>query len=551
MRFPDPESSRLILLGASGYDHGMLNDLPAVHNCIQDLRDLLTAPITGGFLPANCLIPDDNAGLPTLVEKISDFSLTASDVLVTWFIGHGMFDIETHRLHLALSKTNPEHLGLTALPFGELKKAFLTSRAKVKILIVDCCFSGRVITEMAMGVPDLANMVSEQVAVDGTYIMTACSGHDIALAPPDDRYTAFTGSVIKALQGAIPLTMRDIYREVSRSLRERDLPEPHQASSSTAAELALLRPAQQRYVPVGGVTITIDAPDDPESTVAGRLGARTNGPNLTITDDNPVRTNDQPEAIQGSAFEPLSEAEVEERMQSLCANAEAIAWSATEPYSNEAEARARQVIVKLRQVITEMAQLGKPSHPFALKVRDLYAFCLGRANRHRDAVDQCRRLVRARLELYGPEHDEVLASRHNLAHMIGLAGDTASAVSEFELLVEDRRRLLGDRHRDALLSRYGLAYWTALNGQAHEAVVMCEELCGDYDWWSGPNDEETLKSLALLAWAQGLVHDSAGARETYADLAGRWAELNGPECAEANKYTELSDYWAGKATDEP
>lgn len=551
MRFPDPESSRLILLGTSRYEHHMLANLPAVDNCIQDLRALLTASNTGGFLPVNCLIPDDSAGLPKLVDDIKEFSLPAHDVLVAWFIGHGMFDIETRRLHLALGKTDPAHLGFTALPFEQLKKAFLDSPSEVKVLMVDCCFSGKVIAEMTMGVPDLTGLVREQAVVAGTYIMTACSGQDIALAPPDDRYTAFTGSVIKALQGAIPLTMRDLFREVSRSLRERMLPEPHQASSSTAAEIALLRPAQPPSLSMAGVTITIDAPDDPESTVAGRLGARTNGPNSVINDDNPLRVRGSLSAIPNTVFAPLSETEVEERMQSLCEDAEAVAWSAAESLQNEGEVRAGQVIIKLRQVITDMVQLGKPAHPLALRVRDLYAYWLGRANLHRDAVDQCRRLVKVRLELYGPEHDEVLASRHNLAHMIGLAGDTAAAVSEFELLVEDRKRLLGDRHRDTLRSRSGLAYWTALSGGALKAVSMCEELYGDYDWSSGPNDLETLKSRSLLAWAQGLAHDPVGARDTYADLAARWTVLNGPECPEANKYTELRDYWARKVIDGP
>ena len=550
MRFPNPDASRLILLGASSYEHETLNDLPAVDNCIRELRDVLTASGTGGFLPANCLIPSSDVELRRLVAQIQQFSLAAEDVLVIWFIGHGVFDIENRKLHLALSETDPANLYYTALPFEQLRKAFLASPAEVKILMMDCCFSGKVITEMAMGMPDLSGLFREQVVVEGTYIMTACSGQEIALALPGDRFTAFTGSVIEALRGAVPLPMGDLFREVSRKLRGKLLPAPHQASSGTAGDLALLRPAPSSDATmVGGVTFTFYPPDDPTSAARGRLSTRT--PGRGYAEDEPIQWESPEIQRSGAASAPLTTAELEIRMQLLCADAEVIGWSGAESPSGETESHPEQIIAEFRQIITDMVQLGKPDHPLALKVRDLYAYWLGRAGLYREAVHQCSRLVKAREELYGPEHADVLASRHNLAHMIGLTGKAVVAVTQFEQIVEDRKRLLGDRHRDTLLSMSGLAYWNALSGEVLRSVEMYEELYVDDDWRLGPLDQQTLQSLSLLAWAQGLANDPVGARDSYVDLAERWAALNGPECPEALKYAKFLEYWAKKVSDEP
>ena len=243
----------------------------------------------------------------------------------------------------------------------------------------------------------------------------------------------------------------------------------------------------------------------------------------------------------------LSATELEAHLQALWAPAEKISQTGAEAASAEIESQPEYIIARLREIITEMVQFGKPDHPLVLRTRDLYAYWLSRAERSQEAVHICRRLVEVRSELYGSEHGDVLASRHNLAQMIGLAGDTAAAVSMFEQIVEDRRRLLGERHRNTQLSVFSLAYWIALNGDLLKSVNMSRELYEDNDWYLGPNDEETLKSLALLAWALGLADDPASARDSYTELAERWASLNGRQDRNAIKYAELRDYWSNRS----
>lgn len=300
---------------------------------------------------------------------------------------------------------------------------------------------------------------------------------------------------------------------------------------------------------VGSIMLIPSPQDEPESAIRDPLVVRMSLFGNPVAENESVQIENSTSPGLGPVFAPLSTAELEDRMQLLYAEAEAIGRVGAEPSSSETGPQPGQIIVRLRQIITDMVQLGKPSHPLALRVRDLYAYWLGRASLYQEALHQYDRLVKAREMLYGPEHGDVLATRHNLAHMIGLTGEAAEAVSRFKRIVEDRKRLLGNRHRDTLLSMGGLAYWTALSGDVLKSVELYKELYADDDWLLGPLDEETLTSLSLLAWALSLADDPTGARDCYADLAERWTELNGPESPEAVKYAKFRAYWAAKVDD--
>ena len=538
MRFPHLETSRLVIVGPSDYDHESLENLPAVANCSSQLHTILTDRETGGFLPQNCLVSDGNLEPQRLADRIQKITSEAEDVLAFWLIGHGLLDIETRRLHFALKATNPEKLYYTALPFDLLRRAIIASPAVIKVLMLDCCFSGRAIAEMAMaGSGGVEEVVRAEVAVEGTCIVTACSGHGIALAPPGGKYTAFTGAVLEVLEANAPLPVGEMVGQVSRLLQGRQYPLPHVASTDTAADLALVRhggrPSGQA-APRGLQVMVI--PADAASEGLGVPGAA-----MAQGVAAAVRRAD-PEPRE-SALRPVDADARELGMRQLCAAAE-------EAAGGEKEIEPEVVIAALRKAITEMIPLGGITHPLTLAVRDLQGFWLSRAERYLDAARIFARLVQARADIYGPEHPFVLASRHNLAHMMGLAGDILGAVSQFTTITEDRKRILGDRHPDTLLSMDGLAYWTAVSGDTLNAAAMYQALYEDEDWQSGPDDERTLRRLCRLGWARGLNQDLAGARDSYADLAERWVSREGAESTQARKYAEFRDHWAARMQSE-
>jgi hypothetical protein len=193
VRFPHRDTSRLVIVGPSDFEHTTLENLPAVARCADRLRDVLTNAGAGGFLPEHCLLSDGGMEPAELAGRIQLFASKAEDVLALWMIGHGLIDVDSRKLHFALKRTDPENLYYSALPFDAVKKTIRASTAAIKLLMLDCCFSGKAITDMALaGASEIREILSEEVAVEGTLIVTACSAREIALAPPGDEYTAFT-----------------------------------------------------------------------------------------------------------------------------------------------------------------------------------------------------------------------------------------------------------------------------------------------------------------------------------------------------------------------
>src|SRR6266478_354751 len=86
-----------------------------------------------------------------------------------------------------------------------------------KILILDCCFSGRAI-QFAMGTEDdlLRSNLSD---IEGTYVLTSTRANQLAVAPIGKKYTAFTGELLRALKRGInngkeEISLRELYEHL-------------------------------------------------------------------------------------------------------------------------------------------------------------------------------------------------------------------------------------------------------------------------------------------------------------------------------------------------
>ncbi len=125
------------------------------------------------------------------------------------------------------------------------------SPATKKVVILDCCFSGRALADLAGDEETIAG----QVGIEGVYTLTATPRNAVALAPPGERYTAFTGALLDLLCGGIPggpelLTFAAIFPRLKRTLISRQLPQPDQQNTGTIAHLALTRtPPTHRTTP--------------------------------------------------------------------------------------------------------------------------------------------------------------------------------------------------------------------------------------------------------------------------------------------------------------
>ena len=79
----------------------------------------------------------------------------------------------------------------TTIQYGQVRDLLLDSRADRKIVILDCCYSGRALGQMG----NAAEKIATEASAEGTYVLAAAAENKAAIAPPGERFTAFTGEL--------------------------------------------------------------------------------------------------------------------------------------------------------------------------------------------------------------------------------------------------------------------------------------------------------------------------------------------------------------------
>ncbi len=236
---PDPSGSRAVLIGTSIYSH--LEDLPAVRNNLTGFHDVLIDPALGGLPASQCKILENPGKPEDVYNAVQEQARAAEDMLLVYFVGHGKTG-DRNELYLCLRDTNPDKLFYSALAYDHMRAAILESRAAKKVVILDCCFSGR-------AMPDLAGdeeSIIDEVGIEGAYLLTATQANARALAPPGERYTAFTGTLLGLLRTGIPdgpelLPLARLFPHLKHALTSRNFPPPRQRGTDTITHLALTR----------------------------------------------------------------------------------------------------------------------------------------------------------------------------------------------------------------------------------------------------------------------------------------------------------------------
>lgn len=241
-----------VLIGISRYPRSegelpALPALPAVQANVADLESCLINPEIVGFPRAHTISMVDIDQPSTLAERIAETAKKASDTLLVYYAGHGL--IGTNReLRLATSHTRQSVLDFSSLSIESIKQAIRESPAKKKILILDCCFSGRAFDDI-MSVE--RHLVQASLEVEGTYALASTPGTKAAIAPSGERYTAFTGELISVLEGGIEganveLSLEVIYRELKKRLLEAGFPEPQRVNLASVQDFYLAFNRAQR-----------------------------------------------------------------------------------------------------------------------------------------------------------------------------------------------------------------------------------------------------------------------------------------------------------------
>jgi peptide/nickel transport system substrate-binding protein len=222
----------------------MLKNLPTVQNNLAALQKTLSNPAVWGLPVENCRVLQQPDSVDYVLDSLSDTATVATDALVFYFAGHGLIDPGNEdELYLALPGSDIERAYRTAVPYGWVRREMQVAKARRKIVILDCCYSGRALGEW-MG--DSEGDAAGHLEIEGACVLTATARTRRALAPPGGQFTAFTGELISILTEGIPegpdlLDMETLFRHLRIRMKTKGFPLPQRAQLNQGGYIALAR----------------------------------------------------------------------------------------------------------------------------------------------------------------------------------------------------------------------------------------------------------------------------------------------------------------------
>jgi osmoprotectant transport system substrate-binding protein len=241
---PDYPHSRAILIGTSVYHDKRFRQLPAARNSLNGVKEILIDEQLCGWPEERVEVLLNQQHRSRLITDLRRWARETTDVLIVYFVGHGI--ITPHgELCLALTDTALDDPDITGLEYRFVRSALIDSPARIKVVILDCCYSGRAIQTLSSP-EDFGD-------IRGAYVIAASDY--AAHVPPAQQpltCTSFTGELLELIRTGIPgapdtLTLHMIYTHLRVRLRSAQLPDPNHWGTDTAEDFSLTRNAA--YLP--------------------------------------------------------------------------------------------------------------------------------------------------------------------------------------------------------------------------------------------------------------------------------------------------------------
>ncbi|WP_018541941.1 caspase family protein [Streptomyces sp. MspMP-M5] len=228
-----------MLIGVSAYQDPSFPKVAAAEKSLRGVYRMLVDEELGGWSDEQVTPISNPVDCRRVMSDLRRLAQGTSGVLLLYFVGHGTVTM-TGDLVLAVSDTVADEPDVTGLEYSKIRSALLGSPAKVKAVVLDCCYSGRAIDVLAGDRQDLADIAD----IRGTYTLTAAD--HLAHAGQADTYTAFTGELLgligTGVAGGPPvLTFAELYPHLRQRLIARNLPHPNQRGTDTADQCPVAR----------------------------------------------------------------------------------------------------------------------------------------------------------------------------------------------------------------------------------------------------------------------------------------------------------------------
>lgn len=240
------DESCALLISVSAYEDPEFPPIQAARNSLTAMQQVLADPELCGWDPDSIAVVNNPSSVTDLAVQITNLARATHNVLLIYYVGHGAL---SHRgeLSLTVTTTMSEHPRITGLPWSVVADALRDSPARMRCVILDCCFAGQAIEAMA---ETSGNAVADISHVEGVYTLTATTRNRTAHVPPpnqqDSESTSFTTHLVDLLRSGIPggpadLTFAVIYSHLRARLAALGLPLPNQRNTDLADKFVFAR----------------------------------------------------------------------------------------------------------------------------------------------------------------------------------------------------------------------------------------------------------------------------------------------------------------------
>ena len=214
-------------------DEKNLPPLPQVEKNIHYLARLFSDPDIVGLPPESIIPILDREEASAILTEIATAANQATDTLIVYYAGHGLYGDQNSPLYLAAKNTTSAHRSFSAVRITDVKTAMRTSRARKRVLVLDCCYSGRALDG---GMSAVEDDVRNAIDIAGTYGIAAVPGDYKAVAPLGEPLTKFTQTLVDVLEHGISsgtqvLTLENIFGAVKQRIVQSGDMQPPEASN--------------------------------------------------------------------------------------------------------------------------------------------------------------------------------------------------------------------------------------------------------------------------------------------------------------------------------
>ena len=228
----DYSRSRAVLMGTSEYTH--LPPVPAAANSLRRIADLLGSALCG-WPEDRISVWAEQPGPGDLADQLVTAFEGVLDIALFYYVGHGQIDSEDQLcLGLVGSRTEANRRAPTSLAFQAVRRALLESPAIIKIVILDCCFSGLAIRPDNT-LSDANDQLTDIAGVAGAYTMAASRAYNSAWYETDPLIvkpqTYFTRYLADLTESGLPdgnavIRLHSLFTTLRDNLERDNLPAP-------------------------------------------------------------------------------------------------------------------------------------------------------------------------------------------------------------------------------------------------------------------------------------------------------------------------------------